>query len=69
MSTVAEIKNAIDKLPPRQRAKLETLVWPDWDRPERDEPPRVREKLAEVAKGRFIPGHRSNIKKILASLE
>ena len=69
MSTVAEIKNAVDKLSPRERAELEALLWPDWDRAEGDSPPGVREKLAEAAKGRFQPGDRSNIKKILASLE
>ena len=69
MSTVAEVKNLIEKLSPRQRTELESLVWPDWDRPEGDAPPGVREKLAAAAKCRFLPGRRSNIKKILASLE
>jgi len=69
MSTVAEIKDAIQKLSPRERAELEALLWPDWDRAEGDSPPGVREKLAEAAKGRFLPGDRSNIKKILSSLE
>ena len=69
MSTVAEIKDAVDKLSPRERAELEALLWPDWDRAEGDSPPGVREKLAEAAKGRFLPGDRSNLKKILASLE
>ena len=69
MSTVAEIKDAFDKLSPRERAELEALLWPDWDRAEGDSPPGVREKLAEAAKGRFLPGDRSNIKKILSSLE
>jgi hypothetical protein len=48
---------------------LEALIWPDWDRAEGDTPPGVREKLAEAAKGRFQPGNRSNIQKILSSLE
>lgn len=69
MSTVAEIKEAVDKLSPHERAELEVLLWPDWDRAEGDSPPGVREKLAEAAKGRFLPGDRSNLKKILASLE
>ena len=69
MSTVCEIKDAIDKLSPAERAELEALIWPDWERAEGDTPPGVREKLAEAAKGRFQPGNRSNIKKILSSLE
>jgi hypothetical protein len=36
MSTVAEIKSAIDKLSPQERCELETLLHPwaddDWDR-------------------------------------
>jgi len=69
MSTVAEIKKAIEKLSPGERTELESLIWPDWDRPEGDTPPGVREKLGEAAKGRFQPGDRSNIKRILSSLE
>ena len=69
MSTVCEIKDAIEKLTPGERAELEALIWPDWDRAEGDTPPGVREKLAEAAKGRFQPGDRSNIQKILPSLE
>ncbi len=69
MSTVAEIKEAIEKLLPEQRAELEALLWPDWDRAEGNNPPGVREKLAEAAKGKFHPGDRSNIQKILSSLE
>ena len=69
MSTVGEIKDAIERLSPGERAELEALIWPDWERAEGDTPPSVREKLAEAAKGRFQPGDRSNIKKILASLE
>jgi hypothetical protein len=69
MSTVAEIKNAIQKLSPNDRAELEALIWPDWDRAEGGNPPGVREKLTEAAKGRFTPGNRSNIGKIVASLE
>jgi len=48
---------------------LEALIWPDWERAEGDKPRGVREKLAEAAKGRFQPGDRSNIKRILSSLE
>ena len=69
MSTVAEIKQAIERLSPGERAELEALVWPDWERAEGDTPPGAREKLAEAAKGRFQPGTRSNIQKILSSLE
>ena len=68
MSTVCEIKDAIERLAPSERAELETLIWP-WDRSEGDTPPGVREKLAEAAKGLFQPGSRSNIQKILSSLE
>ncbi len=69
MSTVVEIKAAIERLSPGERAELEALVWPDWDRAEGDTPPHVREKLAEAASGRFQPGNRSNLKKVLSSLE
>jgi hypothetical protein len=69
MSTVAEIKEAIERLSPGERAELEALVWPDWDRAKGDDPPGAREKLAEAAKGRFHPGDRANINRILSSLE
>ena len=69
MSTICEIKDAIEKLTPGERAELEALIWPEWDRAEGDTPPGIREKLAEAAKGRFQPGDRSNIQKILSSLE
>lgn len=68
MSTVVEIKKAIEKLSPAERSKLESLIWPDWDRPDGDTPPGVREKLVEAAQGKFQPGDRSNISKILSSL-
>jgi hypothetical protein len=68
MSTVAEIKAAIEKLSPSQRKKLEQQLWPDWDRAEGDTPPGVSKKLAEAAKGRFRPGDRSAVKKILSRL-
>ena len=72
VSTIAEIKAAIDRLSPGERAELETLVWPEWDRPlppEQETSPGVREKLAEAAKGKFVPGSRNNARKILSSLE
>ena len=69
MSTVCEIKDAIERLSPSERAELEALIWPDWERAEGDTPPGVCEKLAEAAKGRFQPGDRSNLKKIISSLE
>ena len=69
MSTITEIKDAVDKLSPREREQLEVLLWPDWDRAEGDTPPGVREKLADAARGRFLPGNRSNLKKLRASLE
>jgi hypothetical protein len=68
VSTVAEIRNAIEKLSPPERAQLELLIWPDWDRPEGDSPPGVREKLAEAAEGCFQPRSRSNINKIVSDL-
>ncbi len=64
MSTVAEIKTAIDHLPSRERDELEALLWQD-----EETPPGVREKLAEALAGKFVPGDRSNIDRILASLE
>jgi hypothetical protein len=69
MSTVAEIREAIERLSPRERQELEALVWPDWERAEGDTPPEVREKLELAAKGRFMPGDRSNLNKVLSSLE
>ena len=67
--TVEEVKSAIEKLTPRERAELEALIWPDWDRPESDTPPAIREKLTEAKKGRFAPGDRSSIGKIRSNLE
>jgi len=69
VSTVAEIREAIEKLSLREREELEALVWPDWDRADGDSPPGVREKLSQAAKGRFLPGDRSNINKVLSHLE
>jgi hypothetical protein len=68
MSTVAEIREAIEKLSAAERIELETLIWPDWDRAEGETPPGAREKLSEAEKGRFKPGDRTNIAKILATL-
>ena len=67
-----EIKSAIDRLSPAERVKLHALVWPSEDgdpSAESDTPPRVREKLAQVAQGRFVPGDRANIDRILSSLQ
>jgi hypothetical protein len=69
MSTLLEIKAAIERTSPIERVVLEALLWPDWERAEGENPPDVHEKLAQAATGRFQPGDRSNIKKILASLE
>jgi hypothetical protein len=71
MSTVAEIKAAIDQLSPHERDELESLLHPDWDLPlpQNETPPGVREKLEEAARGKFFPGNRANVSKILASLK
>lgn len=67
-----DIKRAIERLSPAERAELEALVWPEGPGAATDEgdtPPRVRERLAEAAAGRFLPGDRADLQKILASLE
>ncbi|HMP83077.1 MAG TPA: hypothetical protein PKA41_10290 [Verrucomicrobiota bacterium] len=69
MSTVAEIKEAIEKLSPSEREELELSVWPEWDRPAGENPPAIREKLAQAATGKFLEGDRSDIQKILSTLE
>ncbi|HEU0039854.1 MAG TPA: hypothetical protein VFR76_11325 [Verrucomicrobiae bacterium] len=72
MSTVAQIKAAIDGLPARERAKLEALLWAEWDWPlseESGDPSQLREKLEQAAKGRFKPGDRADVERILKSLE
>jgi hypothetical protein len=69
MTTVAEIKAAIEKLSALEREQLESQLWPDWDRAEGDCPPGAREKLDQAARGRFQPGNRSGIKKLRSSLE
>ncbi len=71
MSTVAEIWSAIRELSLQERGELEILLHSDWDSamPQDETPPNVREKLAEAARGKFQPGDRSNISKILATLK
>lgn len=71
MSTIAEIKAAIERLPLHERIELEEWLHPDWDRPEpqNETPPGIKEKLAEAARGKFTPGDRSNIAKIKSSLK
>ncbi len=64
VSTVAEIRQAIDELSPRDRAELTALVWP-----EEESPPHIHEKLAEAAAGQFFPGDRANVDKILDGLQ
>ncbi len=64
MSTVVEIKTAIDGLSSGERAELESLLWPD-----EETPPGVHEKLAEALAGNFVPGDRANIDKVLSSLK
>jgi hypothetical protein len=71
MSTVAEIKAAIDQLSPQEQDEVKTYLRQrmaeDWNQqlPQDETPPRVREKLAEAAQGCFQPGDRSSISKIL----
>jgi hypothetical protein len=71
MSTVADIKAAIDRLSPQERNELEEWLHPDWDRPlpQNETPPGIREKLAEAARGTFSPGDRSNISRIRSKLK
>jgi len=64
MSTVAEIKSAIDHLASREKDELEELLWQN-----EETPPGVREKLAEALAGKFTRGDRANIDRISASLE
>ena len=64
MSTVVEIKAAIDGLSSDERAKLESLLWPD-----EETPPGVHDKLAEALAGNFAPGDRANIEKVLSNLK
>ncbi len=72
MSTVAEIKKAIDHLSGPERAELEALLWAEWNWPltnELSDPPQLREKLSAAEKGSFSLGSRENIQRILKSLE
>lgn len=71
MSTVAEIWSAIQELSPQERGELEALLHPDWDLPlpQGETPPNVQAKLAEAARGKFLPGDRSNISKFLTGLK
>ena len=72
MSTIAEIKEAIDNLSTSRRVELDALLWPEWNWPladESTEPPQLRETLAAAAKGHFQPGNRENIQRIPKSLE
>ena len=72
MSTVAEIKEAIPSLTVEERAEVARCLseWQDdASHSENETPPNVREKLAAAERGRFSPGDRSNISKILASLK
>ena len=72
MSTVAEIKAGIDGLSTRERAELGALLWAEWDWPLSEEdadPPQLREKLDQAATGRFKPGDRADVERILKSLE
>jgi hypothetical protein len=68
---VAEIKAAIERLSLEQRQELEAWLHPDWDvpLPQNETPPGVREKLAEAARGTFLPGDRANISKIRSTLK
>jgi hypothetical protein len=71
VSTVAEIKAAIERLAPQERTELEEWMHPDWNRPEpqNETPPGIREKLSEAARGSFIRGDRSNISRIRPTLK
>jgi hypothetical protein len=71
VSTIAEIKAAIEQLPQHERDEIEAWLHPDWDRPvpQDQTPPGIREKLAEAARGSFSPGDRSNISRIRSTLK
>jgi hypothetical protein len=71
VSTIAEIKAAIDRLSPEERNELEAWLQADWDvpLPQDETPPGIREKLAEAARGNISPGDRSNISRILLTLK
>ncbi|GDY21822.1 hypothetical protein LBMAG56_31690 [Verrucomicrobiota bacterium] len=63
MTTVAEIKSAIDHLSTSERDELEALLWQD-----EETPPGVREKLAEALAGQFVSGNRASVDLILAAV-
>ena len=70
MSGVAKIFAAIKTLSPQEQNEVKMYLRQQNQPLPRDEtPPRVREKPAEAAEGRFQPGDRSNISKILSSLK
>jgi hypothetical protein len=69
MSTVLEIKAAIDQLSPVDRVKLHRMVWPEEPDTASDTPPHVQKKLAQAANGSFKAGTRANIDKILDGLK
>jgi hypothetical protein len=71
VSTIAEIKAAIDQLSPQERCELEALLHPDWDvpLPVNETPPKIAEKLAKAGQGKFSKGERSNISRIISSLK
>ena len=66
-----DVKMAIERLSQAERAALESLDLHEFKQGpagEDEVPPRVREKLAEAAQGRFFPSDRADIEKILATL-
>ncbi|MDQ6631601.1 MAG: hypothetical protein M3Y82_07565 [Verrucomicrobiota bacterium] len=72
MSSVAEIKQAIDHLSAAEGAELEALLWAEWNWPlvnESADPPQLHEKLAAAAKGKFRSGNRENLGRLFKSLE
>jgi hypothetical protein len=68
MSTVAEIKAAIDRLSPQEQNEVKTYlrqrIAEDWNQPlpQDETPPHVREKLAEAAQGHFLPGNSQKLR-------
>jgi hypothetical protein len=58
MSTVAEIKAAIDQLSPQEQDEVKAYLRQyNQPLPQDETPPNVREKLAEAARGNFQPGN------------
>jgi len=68
MSTVAEIKAAIDQLSPREQDEVKTYLHQrmaeDWNRNCRrtKRRPASVKKLAEAAQGRFLPGNSQKLR-------